>query len=170
MAWEIVQWIILVIVLVFALTALTGAPYVPSRKKELELIFKNLDKLGKKDTIVDLGAGDGIVLKVAGGFGARGFGIELNPLLVAIAKVRLRKNKNLTMKCGNLFNVSFPKETTVVYLFGDGRDMGKMVEVVQKQSNKLKKDLYLISHGFKVQNEKPIKEYRAYFLYKIKHS
>ena len=110
------------------------------------------------------------MLKVAGEQGASGLGIELNPFLVTIAKLRLRKCKNLTVRCGNLFKLEFPKETTVVYIFGDGRDMGKMVEAVRKQAACLKKDIYLISYGFKAQNMKPIKEYRAYYLYKIKHS
>ena len=170
MPWEIIKWCILAIVLLFAATALTGAPYVPSRRRELKLLFKNLYKIGPKDFLVDLGSGDGVVLKAAGEQGASGLGIELNPFLVAIAKIRLCKYKNLAVRCGNLFKLEFPKETTVVYIFGDGRDIEKMFSVVQNQADKLKKDLFIISHGFKSSHRKPIKKYRAYFLYKISHN
>ncbi len=169
MAWEIIKWVLFAIVLIFALMALTGAPYVPSRVAELKLAFTKLYKLSSKDLLVDLGSGDGVVLKVASDFGAKTFGVELNPFLVLLTKWRLRKYKNTKVKCGNLFKVDFPAETTVVYIFGDGRDIQGMIEVVRKQAKKMKRDIYVISHAFDLPEMKPEKKYRAYFLYKISH-
>ena len=88
MPWEILKWIGIVLVLVFGGTALTGAPFVPSRRKELEIIFKKLYRLSKNDLLVDLGSGDGKVLKAASDFGARALGIELNQFLVLFSKLR----------------------------------------------------------------------------------
>lgn len=167
MTWEIAKWIILAVVFIFALTALTGAPYVPSKVSELRKAFKKLYPLGKKDLLVDLGSGDGVVLKVANEFGARGFGVELNPFLVLFTKLRFLRNHDIQIKMGNLFKIDFPAKTTVVYIFGDDRDISNMITAVQKQANRIGKDLFVISHGFEIPNKKPAKRYRAYLLYKI---
>ena len=169
MGLEVVKWIVLGVVLIFAVMALTGAPYVPSLVKELRLAFTKLYKLGPKDLVVDLGSGDGVVLKVASEYGAKGFGVELNPFLVLLAKWRLRKNKDIKVKCGNLFKVDFPAETTVVYLFGDARDIEGMKTAIRTQAQKLGRDLWVISNGFELPGYKPAKKYRAYYLYKIAH-
>lgn len=167
MLLEILKWVVLAVVLIFALTALTGAPYVPSRVSELRQAFKKLYPLGKEDLLVDLGSGDGIVLKVANEFGARGFGVELNPFLVLATKLRFWRNKDIKIKAGNLFKVDFPAETTVVYIFGDDRDISGMIKAVKKQANKLGKNLFVISHGFEIPGMKPVRKHRAYFLYKV---
>ena len=169
MPWEIIKWIVLAIVFIFALTALTGAPYVPSLVKELKSAFTKLYKIGPKDLIVDLGSGDGVVLKVASDMGAKGFGVEINPFLVLLTKWRFRKNKDVKIKMGNLFKVDFPAETTVVYLFGDARDIKGMMNVIKTQAKRLKRDLFVISNGFELPGQKPVKNYRTYFLYKISH-
>ena len=169
MTWEIIKWIVLAIITIFALMALTGAPYVPSLVSELKIVFTKLYKIGPKDLIVDLGSGDGVVLKVASDFGAKGFGVELNPFLVLLTKWRFRKKKDVRIKCGNLFKVDFPAETTVVYLFGDARDIKGMMCAIETQVKRLNHDLYVISHAFELPGLKPIKKHRAYFLYKIAH-
>ena len=169
MSWEVVKWIGFAVVLIFALMALTGAPYVPSKMSEIKQAFTKLYVLSKKDLVVDLGSGDGVVLKVANDLGAKAFGVELNPFLVLLAKWRLRGRKDVRVKCGNLFKVDFPAETTVVYLFGDGRDIKGMMETIQGQAKKLRRDLYVISHAFELPGMKPVKKHRAYFLYKIAH-
>ena len=161
-------WALFAIILIFALTALTGAPYVPSKTSELRLAFKNLYKLSPKDLLVDLGSGDGVVLKAASDCGARSFGVEINPFLVLLTKIRFARNKKVQIRCGNLFKIDFPAETTVVYVFGDDRDIKGMTSAIQKQANKLGRDLFVISHGFQIPDLKPVKKYRAYFLYKIK--
>ncbi len=155
------------ILVVFLVTALTGAPYVPSFRKELRIAFTELYKLSADDYIVDLGSGDGIVLKTAAEFGAGGLGIEINPVLVFISRFRLRKNKNLSIRNENLFKAKFPPQTTVIYVFGENRDILHMAEHIQDEANRLNKTLCLISHGFEVPKLKPAKKHRAYFLYKI---
>ena len=164
-----VVWIIIIaIVGLFCVTAFFGAPYVPSRNKEVRGVFKELYPLGEKDFIIDLGSGDGKVQKIASEFGAGGLGVEINPILAVIAKIRLRKLPQQKTICGNMFAVDFPKNTTVVYVFGDGRDMKKIVKYIEKQAQKLGKPLHLISHAFEAPGAKPIKQYRAYHLYLIK--
>ena len=67
----------MIILLVFLLPGIIGAPYVPSEQKDLERAFTKLYKISKKDYLVDLGAGDGIVLKAAASHGAKAISLCL---------------------------------------------------------------------------------------------
>ena len=62
---ESVIGIALICVLIFLLTALFGAPYVPTQKKQIESAFTKLRPFKKNDVLVDLGSGDGVVLDEA---------------------------------------------------------------------------------------------------------
>lgn len=161
-------WPIIVLVLIFLFTVLFGAPYVPSRNAELDKAFKNLYPLSKKDFLIDLGSGDGKVLRAAHKFGAKSLGLELNPILVAISRWRLRRLKDAKVLCRDFFLYDFPAETTVVYVFGDGRDMARIVRHIEKQAECIGHPIFLISHAFKAEGYKAEKCYRAYYLYKIK--
>ena len=165
---NIVLIIFFSLILIFGFTAFTGAPYVPSLKSEIKKAFTKLYSLSEKDFLVDLGAGDGIVQKIASEHGAKSVGIELNPIIALIAKFRLRKCKDAKIVCKNFFNYSFPEETTVVYVFGDSRDIEKIKEKIEKEAARLKKSLYIISNGFEFPGYKKVKKVGAYHLYKTK--
>ncbi len=164
----IVLFIIIVVVLLFCLMAFFGAPYLPSNNAEIRKAFRNLYKISGKDLLIDLGSGDGRVLKIASDFGAKSVGIELNPILALFSNLRLRKNKNAKTICKNYNSYDFPADATVVYVFGDSRDIEKIVSYIEKQATKIGHPLYLISHAFTTEKYKPEKKYRAYYLYKIK--
>ena len=85
-------FIIGIIIAAFLLTVLFGAPYVPTHKKDLIKLFESI-ALSEKDILVDIGSGDGIVLKIASDFGAKSISFEINPFLVLVSKLRLRKSK-----------------------------------------------------------------------------
>lgn len=157
-----------ILIIIFGFTAFTGAPYVPSLKSEVEKAFTKLYKLSEKDLLIDLGAGDGLVQKIASGYGAKSVGIELNPIIALIASIRLRKHKNAKIVCRNFYNYDFPKDTTVVYVFGDSRDIKKITRKIESESKRLKKSLYVISNGFEIPGYKSQKTVSSYHLYKIK--
>ena len=159
--------ILVILVVFFGLFAFTGAPYVPSHKQEIELLFKNLYPLSKKEHVVDLGSGDGVVLKIAAENDAKATGVELNFLLVLISRFRLRKYKNTKVVTDNFYHFKFPEDTTIVYLFGIDRDFRRMEAKIQNEANRLNKTLYFVSYGFESPTMKPVKNYRAYFLYKV---
>jgi len=163
----VLKWIGIILVLIFGGTALTGAPFVPSRRKELQIIFKELYKLSDMDLLIDLGSGDGKVLKAANEHGARALGIELNPFLVLFSKIRFLKNPKIEVRMQDFFRSDLPDDTTVVYVFGDGRDMERITKKVEEQARKMKHSVFLISHAFEVTGHKVHKKCRAYFLYKI---
>ncbi|MDH3241330.1 MAG: class I SAM-dependent methyltransferase [Alphaproteobacteria bacterium] len=65
-------------------------PYIASDEKVVETML-DLAKVTKDDYVIDLGSGDGrINIAAAKRFGARGFGVDLNEELVAIANARAK--------------------------------------------------------------------------------
>lgn len=158
------MWLVIagVILLIFGVTAFTGAPYVPSQRRELRRAFRELYPVSDRDFLVDIGAGDGVVLRVAREYGARGVGYEINPLLVLVA--RLLKTE---VKLANMWTVPFPDETTVVYTFGDSRDIKKMYTKVRTEATRLGRPLAFITYGFEVPGETSERNYRAYHLYRV---
>jgi SAM-dependent methyltransferase len=62
------------------------APYVPTPPAVVRAMLR-IAKVGPSDVVYDLGSGDGrIVIAAARDFGARGVGIERNPLLIREAR------------------------------------------------------------------------------------
>jgi tRNA G37 N-methylase Trm5 len=91
-------------------------PYVPTPPEIVERML-NLGKVGKDDLLYDLGCGDGrIVVTAAKERGARGVGIDLNPVRIAEANENARKagvEKMVTFKVGNLFETDVSPATVV---------------------------------------------------------
>ena len=74
-------WYIIAGLIVFAgFTAFTGAPYVPSKPREVKRAFTKLYKLSAKDVVVDIGSGDGLVLRGTdgGNAGTGYFAVKMN--------------------------------------------------------------------------------------------
>jgi hypothetical protein cdivTM_09943 len=137
-----------VVVTMFGFVAFTGAPYVPSRRRDLQRAFNELYQLKEADILVDIGSGDGVVLREASRRGARAIGYELHPLLVLLSRWLSRGDKKVSVRLANFWRTPLPDDTTVVYLFGDGRDIAKMVQYLQCQTNHIGRDIWLISYGF----------------------
>ena len=165
---QAIIFIIMAIVIIFGITVFFGAPYVPSLSSELTKMFKKLYPLSKKDLLIDMGSGDGTVLKVAARFGAQAIGIELHPVLSFLSRIRLRKLESKTkVVCHNYLDFPFPPETTVVYTFSDSKDINKIYQKIESEAKRLNKDLYFISNGFEVPGKKYEKIYSSFYLYKI---
>lgn len=157
-----------VVVLVFLLTALTGAPYVPTQRRELQYVFNTMRPLKKSDTVLDIGSGDGVVLDEVARHGVRAVGYEINIFLVVYARWRLRRySKMVQIELKNLWTAQFPDDVTIVYTFGESRDIQKMYSKVQREATRLDRSIELLSYGFEVPGESAIRAYRAHFLYKV---
>lgn len=86
----ILGFLLFVVLFFILLPILRGAPFVPTRKERIVRALKLVGlKPGQK--IVDLGSGDGRILKAAAKKGARAYGFELNPLLVWASKRAIKK-------------------------------------------------------------------------------
>ena len=163
----ILTCLILLIVMIFLVTSLTGAPYVPTLRKDFEKALKKLIKLSDKDLLIDLGAGDGVILDIASKTGAKALGIELNPILALIICFRFRHNPNVSVKCRNFYRFTFPKETTVIYTFAVGPHIEPIYRKIKIESTRLKKPLDFISNAFNLKDLKPEKKVGTWYLYKI---
>lgn len=160
-------WIFFGFILLFGFVVFWGAPYVPSKRTDLAQAFEELYKIGPSDLLVDIGSGDGVVLRAAASRGACALGYELNPLLVAISMLICRPYKRIGIKLTNYFLASFPSNTTVVYVFSDSRDIAKVYELVQTQASRLGRKLAFISYAFKVPDIKPDKSIGVHHLYMV---
>jgi hypothetical protein len=163
----VLLWIAGLVILSFGFVTFFGAPYVPTRRKQVDEAFDELYALGKDDVLVDVGSGDGKLLRAASARGARAIGYELNPLLVALAKSLSKDDARVEVYCRNFWRQKLPKEVTVVYAFLETRDIAKMEQYLQKQAKDRKEPLYFISYGFKLPKAPIKKQYKALFLYEF---
>lgn len=161
-------WLLLaVIILLYGFVVFFGAPYVPSNRKEVARAFDELYPVGPDDVLVDIGSGDGIVLKLAAERGAAAVGYELNPLLVWISRLLLRAYPRVSVHLANFWRATLPTDTTVVYTFGDSRDIKKMANKVAETAATIGRPLAFISYAIEVPGLKPTKKVGAHFLYII---
>jgi hypothetical protein len=160
-------WPVAAVVLLFGFVVFRGAPYVPSKKKELDNIFANLYPLSAKDTLVDIGSGDGIVLRAASRRGARAVGYELNPVLVAIAQLLARGDTRTSITWADFWRRELPAGTTVVYVFGESRDIRRMAAKVQDAADTQQRPIALISYGFEIPGYEAERSLGAHHLYRI---
>jgi hypothetical protein len=143
-----------VIVLMFGLVVFRGAPYVPSRRRDIEKAFTDLYPLGPNDLLVDIGSGDGVILRQAARQGARAVGYEINPILVVLSKLFARPYQSrISVHLADFWFVRIPDDTTIVYTFGESRDITKMYQKVYTEAQRLKRPLYFMSYGFTVPGE-----------------
>lgn len=154
-----------VFVLAIGFVVFFGAPYVPSKRRELERAFDELYPIGKDDVLVDVGSGDGIVLREAAKRGARAVGYELNPIFVALSRWLSRRFAGISVRLGNMWQVIFPPETTVVYAFVVSRDSVKLARKMQKETTHLGRPLMLVTYGADLPGIEPKRRLGAHTLY-----
>lgn len=160
-------WYILsAFVLLAGFMVFTGAPYVPSMPREVRRAFKLLHKLSAKDVLVDIGSGDGLVLRAARASGARAVGYEINPVLVGISKWLSRHDEGVEVRLANFWRRPLPNDVTVVYTFGDNRDIRRMYDRVVSEATRIGRPIWLISYGFKVPKVKAVNSEGAHLLYR----
>jgi SAM-dependent methyltransferase len=133
-------------------------PYVPTTDAAVQAMLK-LGEVKKNDVVYDLGCGDGrIVIAAAKSFGARGVGIDINPVRIGEAKDNAKKagvEKLVRFEENDLFQADI-HEATVVTLF-------LLPNVNLKLRPKLLQDLKpgtrVVSNTFDMGDWKPEKEY-----------
>jgi SAM-dependent methyltransferase len=121
--------------------------FVPTPNEVVDMMLK-MAGVTRKDTVYDLGCGDGrIVIAAAQKFGAHGVGIDIDPERVAEATENVRKagvTKLVKIIRGDLFEADI-SEATVVTLY-------LLTELNRKVRPKLLRDLRpgtrVVSHAF----------------------
>ncbi len=143
-----------------------GAPYVPTLQRDRKDILA-VRPLRKNDVFVDLGSGDGAVLRMVAPYCRRATGIELSPWLVLVSRLLSRKHRNIHTMLGSIWHVPLPAETTVVYTFFNGKYIPRIEKKVQAHASSQGRSIDMITFGFQIEGRTPIKTIRAMHLYRI---
>jgi methyltransferase family protein len=137
----------------YALAQEPRVPYVPTPQEVVERMLE-LAKVGPHDYLIDLGSGDGrIVITAARKHGARGFGVDLNP-------VRIQEANENARKAGVIDKVAFYQRD----LFETDLDSATVITMyllpqvnleLRAKLLKLKAGTRLVSHDFDMGDWKP---------------
>ena len=129
-----------------------GAFYYPSAPNRVKTIFDNI-KISAKDTVIDLGSGDGRLLIAAAKKGAKAIGYEMNPALVHQSRQKvkdLKLSKSIKIEAKNFWHADLSQATVIcVYQFP------KYITKLEKILKKSKKPVTVISNDYPFPNQKP---------------
>ena len=154
--------IAIAVIFLFANVLLHGAPFLPTLSRRLDDALDLLD-LEPGQTMLELGSGDGRLLRAAAKRGINGVGYELNPLLVFYSKfVCWKYRKNIRIYWGNYWQLEWP-EADGIYTFLLNPFMEKLDNEITQYANGHR--IKLVSFAFKIPNKKPKKEINGMYLY-----
>jgi SAM-dependent methyltransferase len=122
-----------------------GAGYQPTPRRSVETMLR-LAEVGPQDTVYDLGAGTGaIVFRAARIYRARVVGVEVEPIRVAVLRLRRAAGPfadRIVIRWGNFFSLDF-REATVVTAF---LWPGAMARLRPKLESELPPGARIVSH------------------------
>ena len=133
--------------------ATPSVPYVPTPQEVVERMLE-IAKVGPQDYLIDLGSGDGrIVVTAAKKFGARGFGVDLNPVRIK-ESVANAESAGVTDRVAfhqrNLFETDLSDATVItMYL------LPRVNLELRPKLLALKPGTRLVSHDFSMDDWKP---------------
>ncbi len=121
-----------------------GAPYLWSNS-EVEDRIVSFSGVKRNEKVIDIGSGDGRIVKAFARFGCRSYGIELNPLLVWFTRWKLRPYSTSVIYNADLWSHDY-SPYDIVYVYG-------MPHLMQRLQTKLRKELKpgakVITNAFK---------------------
>jgi len=127
------------------------SPWAPwwRTNKQVARAMCRLAKVNKTDIIYDLGCGDGTALSIAAReFGAKGVGIEIDPVRYFFSKIRFNingLNKKIKIIKSNFYNVNISK-ASVVFVYLVPRALDRLKPKLLKE---LRKGTLLVSFRYK---------------------
>ena len=138
-------------VLAFGLGAWRGAPYLPILRQPAQDLL-DLAELRPGQTLIDLGSGDGRLLRLAAQRGIRGIGYEINPWIYLVSRVVCFKYRHLvTLHLGDYWRVTLPpREAVAVFLIER-----HMARLEQKLATELITPTVVVSYVFALPTRKP---------------
>lgn len=123
------------------------APYVPTPQEVVDRMLQ-LAAVGKGDTVIDLGCGDGrIPITAAKAYGARGIGVDIDPQRIAEANANAKQagvTNLVSFRLADAMTTDL-KEATVVTLYLLSASNLKLRPILTSQ---LKPGSRIVSHNF----------------------
>lgn len=161
MSWFI--GLLLGLVLLFGGVALIGAPYVPTRRRYARQAI-GLMGLVPGGRLLDVGCGDGTVLLAAAQAGYHAVGIEINPLLVLIARWRCRRyGRRVKVLWGNYWRQDWPP-ADAIYVFLAGPFMSRLARRLRRRPPQCP---LLVSYAFGLPGLRPAKTSGPFYIYHL---
>lgn len=153
--------IVIIVAGAFALAGFVGAPYVPILRQDTRALLELAD-LKPGQTLVDLGSGDGRLLRAAAAQGIRCIGYEINPFMVAISKILCWRYRRLvSIHLADLWQIDIPP-ADVVYVFLMPKFMAKLDQRLKTQIHQRTR---VISYAFEIPNQPQIAHNKNTFVY-----
>lgn len=149
-------WLIIILLALLIPTAYAGwigAPYAPTLLPAVRRTFDEIG-LGPDDFLVDLGAGDGKIVREAAARGARALGIELSPILWAVAKLRTLGRARARIVFGNFYRPA-PTNATVLFAFLMPNNMPRVRRWLKQQY--LPRGRYFLAYAFPLADVQPLR-------------
>lgn len=144
-------------------SSLMGAPYVPTKNKLALEILKEV-RFKKNGLIVELGSGDGRIVRTAvKNYPVNGMAVDINGLLILWSKFLAKLDKTyskIIFLNKNILKVDLTK-ADYIYLFLFPALIKKLIPNFDRD---LKTGTVIISHGF------PIEEYKSKLIKKVDRS
>jgi cyclopropane fatty-acyl-phospholipid synthase-like methyltransferase len=141
-----------------------GIFYVPSQRERIKKMLEFAD-IKPGELACDLGSGDGRLVIALAQAGAEAHGYEINPLLVILARIRIRRagySGRAIVHWKNFWNENFSR-FDVITIYG-------MTFVMKKLEKKLKQELKpgarVISNAFTFPAWPPAQKDNGVYLYK----
>ncbi len=150
-----------IVAVAFAIGGFLGAPYVPILKRDSVPLLK-LSALRPGQTLIDLGSGDGRLLRAAAATGVRGIGYEINPFLVLISRIVCwRYRKLVTIHLADLWRVNLPP-CDAIYVFLMPKYMPRLNKKLEAQ---ITRPTRVISYVFDIPGRKALEHSANSYIY-----
>lgn len=153
-----------VIILAFSAVVFFGPPYLPTFRSQILTALDLLD-LKEGETLLELGSGDGRVMRAAAERGLKVVGIELNPFLVVISYIVTWKyRKQVRIIWASYWGKPWPRADGI-FTFMLPRYMAQLDDRIEKWHPK---PICLASFSFMIPGKEPIRQQDNVILYEYK--
>lgn len=156
-------WYLLALILLggFGVAVFVGAPYVPILRRDYGPLL-DLADLKPGQTLVDLGSGDGRLLREVAKRGVRAVGYEINPVLYVISRVVCwRYRKLVTIRLRDYWHVTLPP-ADIIYVF---LLASYMSQLDRKLTAELTRPTLVVSFVFQIPGRSVIRASNNTFVY-----
>ncbi|MBU0660712.1 hypothetical protein KKG22_00865 [Patescibacteria group bacterium] len=143
----------------------SGAPFWPTGRKKVKQMIQ-LAELTKDDVVMDLGSGDGRIVRAAAPYVTRAIGIEINPVLhywALFLRLCSPYKKQMIFEQTNLWKTDL-SEIDVLFLFFMPDKMEKLHQKIKKE---MKPGSRIVSNIFQFPGWSIVKKHDMIYVYQL---